>query len=241
MVEIYCFICRNRILPEERARFYSAEISLAFNYLHQRGILYRNLKSDNLLLDSEEHIKLTDYCICKEGLQLGDTTSTFCGTPSYLAPEIIRGEDYGFGVDWGTLGVLMFEMIVGESPFHLVESSDNPYENSIDYLLQVILERDIFIPHCLSLKAARVLYSFLNRDPKEQLGCQPRRGFADVQMHPFFRNVNWEMMEQKEVVPPFRPDISGGFGLDNFDAQFTNEPVWLTPVDNDIARKIDGY
>ncbi|KFO26487.1 Protein kinase C iota type [Fukomys damarensis] len=139
---------QQRTLPEEHARFYSAEISLAFNYLHQRGILYRNLKLDNLLLDSEGHIKLSDYCICKDGLEPGDTTSAFCGTPNYLAPEILRGEEYGFGVDWWILGVLMYEMMVGKSPFHLAESCANRYKNSIDYLLQAILERDIFIPHC---------------------------------------------------------------------------------------------
>ncbi|EHB02989.1 Protein kinase C iota type [Heterocephalus glaber] len=213
-------------------------INLAFDYLHQQGILYRNLKLDNLLLDSEGHIKLTDYCVCKEGLQPGDTTSTFCGTPNYLAPEVVRGEDYGFSVDWWSLRVLMYEMMIGESPFHLDE---RPYENSVDCLLQVILERDIFIPRCLSVKAASVLERFLNRDPKERLGCHPQRGFADVQKHPFFQNVDWDVMEQKQVVPPFKPNISGGFSLDNFDPQFINEPVQLTPVDNDTVRKIDGY
>ncbi|KFO38159.1 Protein kinase C iota type [Fukomys damarensis] len=230
---------QQRTLAEEHARFYSAEISLAFNYLHQRGILYRNLKLDNLLLDSEGHIKLCDYCICKEGLEPGDTTSTFCGTPNYLAPEIIRGEEYGFGVDWWTLGVVMYEMMVGKSPFHLAESCGNRYKNSIDYLLQAILERDIFIPRCLSIKAVSVLKRFLNRDPAERLGCRPHRGFFDVQKHPFFRSVNWEMMERKQVVPPFKPNMSGGFGLDNFDSQFTDEPVRLTPDDDDIVRKTD--
>ncbi|KFO37882.1 protein kinase C iota type-like [Fukomys damarensis] len=231
---------KQRTLPEEHARFYSAEIGLAFNYLHQKGILYRNLKLDNILLDSEGHIKLTDYCICKEGLEPGDMTSTFCGTPNYLAPEIIRGEDYGFSVDWWTLGMLMYEMMIGESPFHLAESSDNPGQNSNNNLLQVTLERKIHMPHYLSIKAASVLKSFLNRDPKERLGCRPQRGLADIQEHPFFQDVDWEMLERKQVVPPFKPNMSGGFSLDNFDSQFTDEPVWLTPDDNDIVREIEG-
>ncbi|XP_033285439.2 protein kinase C iota type isoform X2 [Orcinus orca] len=200
---------RQRKLPEEHARFYSAEISLALNYLHERGIIYRDLKLDNVLLDSEGHIKLTDYGMCKEGLRPGDTTSTFCGTPNYIAPEILRGEDYGFSVDWWALGVLMFEMMAGRSPFDIVGSSDNPDQNTEDYLFQVILEKQIRIPRSLSVKAASVLKSFLNK------------------------------MEQKQVVPPFKPNISGEFGLDNFDSQFTNEPVQLTPDDDDIVRKID--
>ncbi|NP_001084068.1 protein kinase C iota L homeolog [Xenopus laevis] len=230
---------RQRKLPEEHARFILAEISLALNYLHEHGIIYRDLKLDNVLLDSEGHIKLTDYGMCKEGLGPGDTTSTFCGTPNYIAPEILRGEDYGFSVDWRALGVLMFEMMAGRSPFDIVGSSDNPDQNTEDFLFQVILEKQIRIPRSLSVKAASVLKSFLNTDPKDRLGCHPQTGFADIQGHQFFRNVDWDLMEQKQVVPPFKPNISGEFGLDNFDAQFTNEPVQLTPDDEDVVRKID--
>ncbi|EHB16593.1 Protein kinase C iota type [Heterocephalus glaber] len=189
---------RQRTLPVEHARFYSAEISLPVNYLHQQRIPYRNLKLENVLLDSDGHIKLTYYCLCKEGLHPGDMTSTFCGTSNFVAPEIIREEDYSFSVDWWNLGVLMYVMMFRESPFHLDESSDNPYENSI-------------------------------------------KAFAYVQEHPFFQNVDWDLMEQKHVVPPFKPNISEGFGLDNFDSEFTNELVQLTPDDNDIVRELDGY
>ncbi|KPP69060.1 protein kinase C iota type-like [Scleropages formosus] len=172
---------RQRKLPEEHARFYSAEISLALNYLHE----------------------------------------------------------HGFSVDWWALGVLMFEMMAGRSPFDIVGSSDNPDQNTEDYLFQVILEKQIRIPRSLSVKAASVLKGFLSKDPKERLGCHPQTGFADIMGHPFFRNVDWELMEQKQVVPPFKPNISGEFGLDNFDAQFTNEPIQLTPDDDDVVKKID--
>uniref|UniRef100_A0A8C7J9X5 Protein kinase C n=1 Tax=Oncorhynchus kisutch TaxID=8019 RepID=A0A8C7J9X5_ONCKI len=230
---------RQRKIPEEHARFYSAEISLALNYLHERGIIYRDLKLDNVLLESEGHIKLTDYGMCKEGLRPGDTTSTFCGTPNYIAPEILRGEDYGFSVDWWALGVLMFEMMAGRSPFDIVGSTDNPDQNTEDYLFQVILEKQIRIPRSLSVKAASVLKGFLNKEPKERLGCHPQTGFADIMGHPFFRNVDWDLMEQKQVAPPFKPNISGEFGLDSFDTQFTNEPIQLTPDDDDAVKKID--
>ncbi|KAJ8371143.1 hypothetical protein SKAU_G00111710, partial [Synaphobranchus kaupii] len=110
------------------------EICIALNFLHEKGIIYRDLKLDNVLLEQEGHIKLTDYGMCKEGIRPGDTTSTFCGTPNYIAPEILRGEDYGFSVDWWALGVLMFEMMAGRSPFDII--TDNPDMNTEEYLFQ---------------------------------------------------------------------------------------------------------
>jgi len=142
---------RRRKLPEDHCRFYSAEIALGLSFLHSRGIIYRDLKLDNVLLDADGHIKLTDYGMCKEGLGKGELTSTFCGTPNYIAPEMLRGEAYDQAVDWWALGVLCFEMMAGRSPF---EVSDNPAENpdlnTEDHLFQVILEKPIRIPRTLS-------------------------------------------------------------------------------------------
>ncbi|XP_023796212.1 protein kinase C zeta type isoform X2 [Cyanistes caeruleus] len=228
---------RQRKLPEEHARFYAAEICIALNFLHERGIIYRDLKLDNVLLDAEGHIKLTDYGMCKEGLGPGDTTSTFCGTPNYIAPEILRGEEYGFSVDWWALGVLMFEMMAGRSPFDII--TDNPDMNTEDYLFQVILEKPIRIPRFLSVKASHVLKGFLNKDPKDRLGCQPQTGFADIKSHTFFRSIDWDLLEKKQMTPPFQPQITDDYGLDNFDTQFTSEPVQLTPDDEDIIKRID--
>ncbi|CAK8683700.1 protein kinase C iota type-like [Clavelina lepadiformis] len=230
---------RQRKLPEEHARFYAAEIILALHFLHEKGIIYRDLKLDNVLLDSDGHIKLTDYGMCKEGIRNGDTTSTFCGTPNYIAPEILRGEDYGFSVDWWALGVLMFEMMAGRSPFDIVGMTDNPDQNTEDYLFQVILEKVIRIPRSLSVKASSVLKGFLNKIPQDRLGCNSETGFQDILDHAFFRSIDWDLLHAKQVVPPYKPNLVDDLGLDNFDRQFTQEPVQLTPTDAQTTNKID--
>ncbi|KAL0821528.1 hypothetical protein ABMA28_004985 [Loxostege sticticalis] len=229
---------RQRRLPEEHARFYAAEISLALHFLHERGVIYRDLKLDNVLLDHEGHIKLTDYGMCKEGVRPGDTTSTFCGTPNYIAPEILRGEEYGFSVDWWALGVLTYEMLAGRSPFDIAQAADNPDQNTEDYLFQVILEKTIRIPRSLSVKAASVLKGFLNKSPVERLGCG-ENGFLDIVNHPFFKSIEWEMLEQKQVVPPFKPRLEGERDLANFPPEFTDEPVHLTPDNDTVIADID--
>jgi len=230
---------RQRRLPEEHARFYSAEICLALNYLHERGIIYRDLKLDNVLLDHEGHIKLTDYGMCKEGIRTGDTTSTFCGTPNYIAPEILRAEDYGFSVDWWALGVLLYEMLAGRSPFDIVGATDNPDQNTEDYLFQVILEKTIRIPRSLSVKAASILKGFLNKNPADRLGCNREHGFMEIMTHPFFKTIEWELLEQKQIPPPYRPRLESERDLANFPPEFTDEPVQLTPDDQSIIGKID--
>ncbi|XP_034948028.1 atypical protein kinase C isoform X2 [Chelonus insularis] len=231
---------RQRRLPEEHARFYAAEISLALNFLHKKGIIYRDLKLDNVLLDHEGHVKLTDYGMCKEGVREGDTTATFCGTPNYIAPEILRGEDYGFSVDWWALGVLLYEMLAGRSPFDIAGASENPDQNTEDYLFQVILQKTIRIPRSLSVKAASVLKGFLCKDPNERLGCgRGPSAFLDIVAHPFFKAIDWELLEQKQVTPPYKPRLESDRDLANFPPEFIDEIVRLTPDDPRIIDEID--
>ncbi|XP_065842586.1 protein kinase C iota type-like [Oscarella lobularis] len=230
---------KQRRLPEDHARFYSSEIACALNYLHERGIIYRDLKLDNVLLDAEGHIKLTDYGMCKEGLRPGDTTSTFCGTPNYIAPEILRGEDYDYCVDWWALGVLMFEMLAGRSPFDVVSNNENPDQSTEDYLFQVILEKTIRIPRSISVKAGSVLKGFLMKVPSERLGCHPQTGFSDITEHQFFRSIDWESLERRQVSPPYRPCGDDRRDVGNFDPQFTSEPLEFTPDDRRVIEAID--
>lgn len=231
---------KQRKLPEDHARFYSAEIVLALNFLHSRFVIYRDLKLDNVLLDSDGHIKLTDYGMCKEGM-VGENavTYTFCGTPNYIAPEILRGLPYGFSVDWWALGVLMFEMMAGKSPFDLAGIVDTTSaENTEEALFQVILERPIRMPRWLSVIASRVLKRFLDKEPGTRLGCS-QDGLEEIKQDPFFKSLDWTRLINRQVIPPFKPSVDGEHGLNNFDTTFTEENPDLTPVNSDVIGRIN--
>lgn len=141
-------IQRARKFDEARAAFYAAEVTLALQFLHRNGVIYRDLKLDNILLDAEGHCKLADFGMCKEGISGGNLTSTFCGTPDYIAPEILQELDYGPSVDWWALGVLMYEMMAGQPPFE----ADNE-----DDLFEAILRDDVLYPVWLSREAVSIL------------------------------------------------------------------------------------
>ncbi|CAJ0577852.1 unnamed protein product, partial [Mesorhabditis spiculigera] len=231
---------RQRKLAEDHARFYSAEIILALHFLHFRGIIYRDLKLDNVLIDADGHIKLTDYGMCNENISPGDVTSTFCGTPSYMAPEILRGEDYGFSVDWWALGVLMYEMMAGRSPFVIVSTDDQ--ESSQEALFEAILCNRIRFPSTLTNTAKAVLRGLLNKDPGERLGCNRDidQSLIDMQEHQFFKgHIDWELLEQRQVKPPYNPQVAGIRDLQHFDQAYTDEPANLTIDDPSLIALID--
>lgn len=223
---------RKRRLVEPEAQFYAAEISLALDFLHMRGIIYRDLKLDNVLLDHEGHIKLTDYGMCKEGIKKGEKTSTFCGTPNYISPELLRNEEYDFSVDWWALGVLLYEMLAGKSPFVTQDTSE-------EALFQTILEKTIRIPRSLSVRAQNILKAFLKKDPIERLGCDPDKGFNEIKQHEFFRGIDWEQLERRQVKPPYTPPTESDRDLAHFDPDFTQQPVCFTPDDHNLISKLD--
>ncbi|XP_053658182.1 LOW QUALITY PROTEIN: protein kinase C-like [Anopheles marshallii] len=221
-------IQRARKFDEPRAAFYAAEVTLALQFLHRNGVIYRDLKLDNILLDAEGHCKLADFGMCKEGITGDNLTSTFCGTPDYIAPEILQELDYGPSVDWWALGVLMYEMMAGQPPFE----ADNE-----DDLFEAILRDDVLYPVWLSREAVSILKGFMTKNAAKRLGCTD--GENQIRSHPFFKDMDWEALEQRKVRPPFRPRVRSARDALNFDTEFTKEDPVLTPVPNDIIRCIN--
>ncbi|PIK52502.1 hypothetical protein BSL78_10600 [Apostichopus japonicus] len=224
-------IQRARKFNEARARFYAAEVTLALMFLHLHGVIYRDLKLDNILLDMNGHCKLADFGMCKEGISDGRTTATFCGTPDYIAPEILQELDYGPSVDWWALGVLMYEMMAGQPPFE----ADNE-----DDLFDSILHDDVLYPVWLSKEATNILKAFMTKNPSKRLGCvEPQGGEQSILQHSFFRDINWDELEKLKVEPPFKPKIKFKKDVNNFDSDFTREEPVLTAVDSSIVKSID--
>ncbi|XP_077407271.1 protein kinase C epsilon type isoform X2 [Vanacampus margaritifer] len=224
-------IQRSRKFDEPRSRFYAAEVTSALMFLHRNGVIYRDLKLDNILLDAEGHCKLADFGMCKEGIMNGVTTTTFCGTPDYIAPEILQELEYGASVDWWALGVLMYEMMAGQPPFE----ADNE-----DDLFESILHDDVLYPVWLSKEAVSILRAFMTKNSAKRLGCVVSQGCEEaIKTHAFFREIDWLLLEQRKVRPPFKPRIKTKRDVNNFDQDFTKEDPVLTPTDEAIIRQIN--
>ena len=220
---------------ERRAGFYAAEIVLALEHLHKHGILYRDLKPENVLLANDGHIKLTDFGLSKTNVTEGDPrTHSFCGTPEYIAPEVLMNQATGTAMDWWSLGTLVYEMMTGYPPF---------YSENVQEMYQLILDAPLRLPSGLSAHARSFLARLLDRDPRSRLGSGPG-GAAEVRAHPFFTylGIDWDLLAQKRVPPPVIPGSETG----NFDETFTSMTPGESaptgaPLDAGMQAQFDGF
>lgn len=204
----------------KRAQFYAAEVCLALKYFHENGVVYRDLKLDNILLTLDGHIKIADYGLCKENMWFGSTTSTFCGTPEFMAPEILLDKKYGRAVDWWAFGVLIYQMLLQQSPFR-GEDEDEIYD--------AILADEPLYPIHMPRDSVSILQKLLTREPELRLGSG-RRDAEEIMEHPFFKGVDWDDIYNKRVPTPFKPQIKDAKDTSNFDQEFTSVTPVLTPV-----------
>jgi len=252
--ELYFHLFKKRQFTEAQTKFYVTEIVLVIGFLHANDLIYRDLKLENLLLDAQGHIKLTDFGLCKD-LKAGNDqhfcspferqshrrNMTFCGTPEYLAPEMLnnsgnfnggsrnsgaRGLIYGKGVDWWALGIIIYEMILGALPFR-TKTGD------YDHLFHAICYREIKLSHSrLSPDVRLLLDGLLKKDPWMRLGRSSGNGrdYLEICEAKWFADVNWDDVYNKKVAAPFVPAMEGAEDTQHFSTEFLELPTALTPT-----------
>lgn len=196
--ELFTLLRKSQRFPNPVAKFYAAEVALALDYLHTQDIIYRDLKPENILIAADGHVKITDFGFAKH---VPDVTWTLCGTPDYLAPEIIQGKAYNKSVDWYALGVLIFEMLAGYPPFYT--ESSHPV-----HLYEKILNAQVVFPNFFDPLAIDILGKFLSKDVTERYG-NLKYGSKDIFSHAWFAEVVWEKLRRREIPAPYVPRIDG--------------------------------
>lgn len=224
--ELFMHLEREGIFLEDTTCFYLCEIILALEHLHNLGIIYRDLKPENVLLDAQGHVKLTDFGLCKEHIQEGIVTHTFCGTIEYMAPEILTRSGHGKAVDWWSLGALMFDMLTGMPPF----TADNR-KNTID----AILKGKLNIPAYLATDSRDLIRRLMKRQVSQRLGSGPTDGQA-VRSHSFFKNVNWDDVLARRLDPPIKPILRSEDDVSQFDTKFTKQIPVDSPDDSTLSE-----
>jgi len=219
--EMFYHLHMNDHFNENKARFYIAEIVLAIDHLHKNNILYRDLKPENILLDELGHIKLTDFGLSKIMNNIEkDKTYTVCGTPIYVAPEVLTGQGYNKLVDWWSVGVLLYEFLAGYSPYREARTK-------IDIkIYKKNLEQDPLI----SDTAFDLIKKFCTFDVSKRIG----KNFEDIKNHEFFKDIDWVKLEKKEITPPYKPKIRFAGDVGNFDTMFTDMSIHSTKRNKEV-------
>jgi len=197
--ELFTLLRKSQRFPNPVAKFYAAEVCLALEYLHDHNIIYRDLKPENILLDKNGHIKLTDFGFSKE---VKDVTYTLCGTPDYIAPEVVATKPYNKSVDWWSFGILIFEMLSGYTPFY-DSSPMKTYEN--------ILNGQIKYPDYFHKDVLDLLTKLITKNLSERLG-NLQNGTDDVKAHPWFSEVVWERLLSRDIETPYEPPVTANTG-----------------------------
>ena len=221
--ELFTYLRRAGRFTLGTTKFYAAEIVCALEYMHNLNIVYRDLKPENLLLDARGHIKIADFGFAK--VIPDNKTWTLCGTPEYLAPEIILGRGHGRSVDWWALGILIYEMMAGFPPFY----DETPY-----LIYEKILGGKLEFPPHFDRALCDLLTGLLEADPQRRLGCGAA-GAEDVKTHPWFSAVNWPALLQRKVQSPFTPPVRYAGDTANFEEYPEEENDQTGHVLNDPA------
>jgi len=223
--ELFFHLKKEGRFPEIRVKFYAAEIVCAMAHLHSLQVVYRDLKPENILIDMEGHICITDFGLSKE-IKPEEGTHTFCGTPEYLAPEVLKGQGHGTAVDWWSLGTLIYEMLTGLPPF---------YSQNINIMYQKILNGELRFPSYVSPDAQSLLEGLLTRDVDKRLGSQSSQ---DVKKHPFFKDIDWDKLEKREMEPPYKPKVKGDADTSLIDTAFLVEKAQDSYVENHLSETL---
>ncbi len=182
---------------EKKSKFYSAQICLALECLHSNGIIYHDLSPENILLDNEGYVKITDFCLSKDSLKDGMVRHTFCGSPEYLAPEVLHQRGFGKSAVWWSFGTLLYEMMTGLPPFY------NASTNLLMIEERPLMEEiPLHLPKYLSKAARSIFLGLLERDSKKRLGSSDKDAL-EIEQHVFYADIDWLKLYKKEIKPPF--------------------------------------
>ncbi|EEH19916.2 AGC/RSK/RSKP70 protein kinase [Paracoccidioides brasiliensis Pb03] len=218
--ELFTHLAMERMFTEDVASFYMAELVLALEHLHHNvGVVYRDLKPENCLLDAEGHLLLTDFGLSKVAVDGDDRCNSSLGTVEYMAPEVVQGKSYGKACDWWSLGALGFDLLTGSPPFKA---------NNHAKIQEKIVKQQLVLPYFLGPDAKDLLTRLLRKDPHKRLGSNMPKDMQTIRNHRFFRKIDWKALERRELEPPIKPLITDPALAENFSTDFTALP--LSPV-----------
>ncbi|KAI3666809.1 hypothetical protein L6452_41846 [Arctium lappa] len=220
------------LFREDLARVYAAEIVSAVSHLHANGIMHRDLKPENILLDVDGHALLTDFGLAKE-FDENARSNSLCGTVEYMSPEIILGKGHDKAADWWSVGILLFEMLTGQPPFH---------GGNRDKIQKKIVKDKLKLPAFLTSEAHALLKGLLQKDPSKRLG-NGSMGSDEIKHHKWFKPINWKKLDAREIQPSFRPEVAGSQCIANFDKRWTDMPLLDSPASspNGSANLFQGF